>query len=151
MKIIPKHVKRQKILFMIMQIIIKIIFLSSSIKTYKFANKPCCVETGRSNHCWCECKMVQHLCWRMWQDLEKLLGTYQFIDKYFSRHLFLRCTSKSIKLFGQIAIHCIIIYSGKVLEMAHILQLGTDWIVIFCLYHQILIHCSSKVEWRISG
>ena len=41
MKIILKHVKRQKILFMIMQIIIKIVFLSSSIKTYKFDNKPC--------------------------------------------------------------------------------------------------------------
>jgi len=55
----------------------------------------------------------------------KVAGIYQFTGKYFSRHLFLRCTSKSIKLLGQIAIHCSIIYSVKVLKMAHILQLGT--------------------------
>lgn len=140
-----------KILFMIMQITIKIIFLSSLIKTYKSDNKPCCVGTGRSSHCWWECKIVQRLWWRMWQDLEKLLGIYQFTDKYLSVHLFLRCTSKSIKLFGQITIHCSITSSGKVLEMAHILQLETTWIVTFCLHHQILIHCSCKMEWQISG
>lgn len=79
MKMTLKHMKRWSTLSIIRKMNSKIMFLGYLIdKTYKFDNKLCYKETGILMCCLWECKMVQHLWWRMWPDLEKLLGIYLF-------------------------------------------------------------------------